>query len=136
MAHRSTNVIFALLVTIMLPIGFALAQGGGATSPGGNETVGGVVGGYSGVGNPSPVGAGNALSPPITGQSSPTVPVEVQGISEQPASSPTGLAKSSEDGVSTKIVPARPCSTAARETDGTTTCVGIPDGSAIAKSRR
>ena len=28
-----------------------------------------------------------------------------------------------EDGISTKIVPARPCSTAARETDGTTTCV-------------
>jgi hypothetical protein len=29
--------------------------------------------------------------------------------------------------VSSKTVPARPCTTAAKETDGTTTCVGIPD---------
>jgi hypothetical protein len=31
-----------------------------------------------------------------------------------------------DDGVSTKTVRAAPCTTAARETDGTTTCVGIP----------
>jgi len=30
------------------------------------------------------------------------------------------------DGISTKVVKAIPCSTAARETDGTTTCLGIP----------
>jgi hypothetical protein len=30
------------------------------------------------------------------------------------------------DGVSTKTVQAVPCSTAAHETDGTTTCIGIP----------
>jgi hypothetical protein len=30
------------------------------------------------------------------------------------------------DGVSTKTVQAIPCSTAADETDGTTTCIGIP----------
>jgi hypothetical protein len=30
------------------------------------------------------------------------------------------------DGISTKVVRAAPCSTAARETDGTTTCIGIP----------
>jgi hypothetical protein len=41
----------------------------------------------------------------------------------------TGLAKVAEDGVSTKTVRAVPCSIAARETDGTTTCVGIPDRS-------
>ena len=35
-----------------------------------------------------------------------------------------GLAKPAADG-STKMVPAVPCTTAARETDGTTTCVGI-----------
>jgi hypothetical protein len=65
--------------------------------------------------------------PPISGQAQPpTVPPEVRGVAEQPPSSPTGLTKPAEDGVSTKIVPARPCSTAARETDGTTTCVGIP----------
>jgi hypothetical protein len=47
-------------------------------------------------------------------------------MAEQPASAPTGLAKPSADGSSTIIVPARPCSAAAHETDGTTTCVGIP----------
>lgn len=41
-------------------------------------------------------------------------------------SSTTGLNKSASDGVSTVTVPAVPCSTSARETDGTTTCVGIP----------
>jgi hypothetical protein len=55
------------------------------------------------------------------------VPEAVQGVAEQPASSSSGLAKPAADGVSTKIVPAKPCSTAAHETDGTTTCVGIPN---------
>src|ERR1700704_6269062 len=41
----------------------------------------------------------------------------------------TGLNKVADDGVSTQTVRAVSCSTAARETDGTTTCVGIPDGS-------
>jgi hypothetical protein len=30
------------------------------------------------------------------------------------------------DGVSTKVVKAAPCSAAAQETDGATTCIGIP----------
>jgi len=47
-----------------------------------------------------------------------------------------GLDKVGPDGVSTKTVRAVPCSTSARETDGTTTCVGIPDGGAKAKDRR
>jgi hypothetical protein len=38
-----------------------------------------------------------------------------------------GLDETAPDG-STKTVRAVPCSTAARETDGTTTCVGIPEG--------
>jgi hypothetical protein len=46
-----------------------------------------------------------------------------------------GLDKVAPDGVSTKTVKAVPCSTAARETDGTTTCIGIPEGSAAAKGR-
>jgi hypothetical protein len=41
--------------------------------------------------------------------------------------SDTGVDKVASDGVSTVTVPAVPCSTAARETDGTTTCIGIPD---------
>ena len=49
--------------------------------------------------------------------------------------SATGLSKVADDGVSTKIVAAVRCSTAARETDGTTTCIGITEGSAKAKNR-
>ena len=37
-----------------------------------------------------------------------------------------GLDKVGPDGISTKVVKAVPCSTAARESDGTTTCIGIP----------
>jgi hypothetical protein len=54
------------------------------------------------------------------------VPEAVQGVSAEKTGSRTGLAKTADDGVSTKIVPAKPCSTAAQETDGTTTCVGVP----------
>jgi hypothetical protein len=76
--------------------------------------------------NPGGAAVGSS-SPPITGQSSPVAPVAVQGIAAQTLVTPqTGLAKVAEDGVSTKIVRAKPCSAAARETDGTTTCVGIP----------
>jgi hypothetical protein len=52
------------------------------------------------------------------------------------SASDTGLNKVGDDGVSTKTVGAVRCSTAARETDGTTTCVGIPGptGSLRAKS--
>jgi hypothetical protein len=50
--------------------------------------------------------------------------------------SDTGLNKVGEDGVSTKTVRAVGCSIAARETDGTSTCIGIPGpvGSLRAKS--
>jgi len=37
-----------------------------------------------------------------------------------------GLDQVGPDGISTKVVKAVPCSAAARETDGTTTCIGIP----------
>jgi hypothetical protein len=100
------------------------------TSPSGNPpTTGGVIGGYTGVGNPpgsTKDTGGNAVSPPVTGQTAPVqAPAEVRGFAEQPASSSSGLAKTADDGVSTKVVPARPCGTAAHETDGTTTCVGM-----------
>ena len=39
------------------------------------------------------------------------------------------------DGVSSKTVEAAPCGLAARETDGTTTCVGISEGSKAKKRR-
>jgi hypothetical protein len=47
-----------------------------------------------------------------------------------------GLGQSWDDGVSTKTVKAVPCGTAARETDGTTTCIGIRDGRASARKNR
>jgi hypothetical protein len=52
-------------------------------------------------------------------------PVQFQGLTGDEFS-PTGLSRPGADGISTVIVEARPCSLAARETDGTTTCVGIP----------
>jgi hypothetical protein len=47
-----------------------------------------------------------------------------------------GLNKVAPDGVSTRTVKAVPCGTSARETDGSTTCVGIPDQSARDQSPR
>src|SRR5450432_1729840 len=46
-----------------------------------------------------------------------------------------GLNVVAPDGVSTRTVKAVPCGTAARETDGTTTCVGIPDQSPARRRR-
>jgi hypothetical protein len=88
-------------------------------------TTGGVIGGN--VGAPPNTGSG-AASPPVTGQAQQDqgAPKAVQGVAEQPARSTVGLAEPGADGVSTKTVAPRPCSTAAHETDGTTTCVGVP----------
>lgn len=47
-------------------------------------------------------------------------------LADEEQFSPTGLAQPGKDGVSTVIVAARPCGVAAHETDGFTTCVGIP----------
>jgi hypothetical protein len=42
----------------------------------------------------------------------------------------TGRDVVASDGISTETVKAVPCSTVARETDGSTTCIGIPDRAA------
>jgi hypothetical protein len=64
--------------------------------------------------------------PPVVEQTGlPSAPKAVQGVSEEPAPSTTGLAKSAPDG-STVIVAPRPCGIVAHETDGVTTCIGIP----------
>jgi len=47
-----------------------------------------------------------------------------------------GLNTVAPDGVSTKAVKAVPCGTAARETDGFTTCVGISEESRRGRGRR
>jgi hypothetical protein len=113
----------------IIPVARGTAGGGvapnanvGSGRPSGNPSAPGSV---TGANHPSV--NSSPSSPPIAGQSAPVAPVAVQGISAQAqASSRTGLAVPAEDGISTKIVPAKPCSTAARETDGSTTCVGIP----------
>jgi hypothetical protein len=69
---------------------------------------------------------GNSPSPTAIGQSTPVAPVAVQGIAENQTFSRSGRSTVADDGVSTKIVQAKPCTSAARETDGTTSCVGIP----------
>jgi hypothetical protein len=78
-------------------------------------------------------------SPPAAGAPPPAMPLTVGAAPEVGgpliSRSATGLSKVADDGVSTKTVAAVRCSTAARETDGTTTCIGIPAGSAAAKRR-
>jgi hypothetical protein len=109
MSHKSTIVVAVAALLVVLPLGFALGQGGTSNS--------------------LPPSTSTTPPPPITGQSSPppNAPLAVQGVAAEEPFSATGLAKPGADGVTTKIVPARPCSRAAKETDGTTTCVGIPD---------
>jgi hypothetical protein len=101
----------------------------GITNP---TTTGGVIGGYGGV-PPAPDLPGGtspeALSSQRQSTTSPKAPKAVEGFAEQAPFSPTGLARPGPDGVSTVIVAARPCGVAAHETDGTTTCIGIPDRS-------
>jgi hypothetical protein len=96
-------------------------------------TNSGAIGGYGG---PTGVAATpnlpGGISPAALHQEGPsgappTVPKVLQGTAEEQAQlSTTGLAIPGPDGVSTVIVAPRPCGVAAHETDGTTTCVGIP----------
>jgi hypothetical protein len=69
------------------------------------------------------------LAPPATGTPANPNVVPEQGGPLHPAAQ-TGRDIVASDGVSTETVKAVPCGTAARETDGTTTCVGIPSTSA------
>jgi hypothetical protein len=78
---------------------------------------------------PMPKGYTGAYAPagtPPTPYSTGPLPQSDQG---------PGLDTIAADRVSTKTVRAVPCSTAARETDGTTTCVGIPEERARTKRR-
>jgi hypothetical protein len=87
-------------------------------------TAGGVIGGTTGV--PPQLGTGG-MPPPVMGQSQPAgAPQSVKGVAEEAPPSTVGLAKPGPDGVSTIIVKPQPCGVAAHETDGVTTCIGIP----------
>ena len=92
------------------------------------------------IGHPPPL----ASPPPIPEPSSTTQPAPAASTPRASTYGPsrsgdiftgTGLATVGPDG-STKIVEAVPCSTVAHETDGFTTCVGIPEKGAKAKKRR
>jgi len=69
---------------------------------------------------PPAAGAPSSTGVPVSGAAPPV------GSPQYPGTT-VGLDKVGDDGVSTKTVKAVPCSAAARETDGSTTCVGIPD---------
>jgi hypothetical protein len=110
------------------PASNAAAANSTAANP---SSAGAVVGGSTGTGTQSGARSSRAPSqggaPPVMGQTqTATDRPEVSGAADFPPATTTGLATTAADGVSTKVVPAKPCSTAARETDGTTTCVGIP----------
>src|SRR5947207_8231151 len=76
----------------------------------------------------TPAATGDPTAPPPAA----TAPPSTVGV-VPPVGSPlhpgttVGLDKVGDDGVSTKTVKAVPCGTAARETDGSTTCIGIPE---------
>jgi hypothetical protein len=111
--------------------------GNGTNTPGipNSRTTGGDIGGYGGSTGVAPASDLPGGAPPSLlsnqGQSAadPTAPKAVQGVAEQSPFPTTGLARPGPGGVSTVIVAARPCGVAAHETDGTTTCIGIPDRS-------
>jgi hypothetical protein len=83
-------------------------------------------------------GAIGSGSPPAATAPPPATPLSAGAAPEAGgplmSRSGPGLNKVADDGVSTKTVRAVRCSTAARETDGTTTCVGIPERGAKARS--
>ena len=81
---------------------------------------------------------GTTPPPPAATSSSPNVPIsgaapEV-GSPQNPGAT-VGRSKVADDGISIKTEKAVPCSKAARETDGFTTCIGIPEPGARRSTR-
>jgi hypothetical protein len=68
----------------------------------------------------------SAAPPPPAGTVSPAAGNPPEVGSPLLRATNVGLDKVAADGASTRTVRAAPCSVAARETDGSTTCVGIP----------
>jgi hypothetical protein len=102
---RRITLIAAVAVTMLPLAGLAQQTTGTAT------------------GSPPPSTPGS--TPPAMGTPVNPNMVPEQGGPLHPAA-PTGRDIVASDGVSTETVRAVPCGTAARETDGTTTCIGIP----------
>jgi hypothetical protein len=102
---RRISLVAAVAVTLLPLAGFA------------QQTTGTVTG--------SPPPSTTGVAPPATGTTANPDVVPQPGGPLLP-NSQTGRDIVADDGVSTKTVKAAPCTTAARETDGSTTCVGIP----------
>jgi hypothetical protein len=74
---------------------------------------------------------GDAVAtPPAAAAPPPSVPITgsapVVGSPQNPGTT-VGMSRTADDGVSTETVRAVPCSRSAHETDGSTTCIGIPE---------
>jgi hypothetical protein len=136
--------LMSLSAAILLALSSSAAQA--QQSPGTGDAIG----------HPPPIPGPPPLSEPTSTQARPASPAAPAGSApraDEPASkgytgayapaptSPTpystgplplatggpGLNVTDSDGVSTRTVRAVPCTVSARETDGFTTCVGIPD---------
>ncbi len=133
---------FSVMIALVLLSSVALAQQSPETTTG--SPVGDTIGHPPPLAGPPPVPEpsstpqpGPAASAPLAKEPAPkgytgayapagTPPTPYStGVLPEVDSGP-GLARPAPDG-STKTVKAVPCSTAAHETDGFTTCVGIPD---------
>jgi hypothetical protein len=126
----------ALAVSLALASSAALAQ----STP---NAAGETIGHPPPIPGPPPVAEPSPAAKPQTTAPSPEAPKGYTGAYAPPGTPPTpystgplpeatmgpGLNTVGPDGVSTKAVKAVPCGTAARETDGFTTCVGISDES-------
>ena len=125
------SISFSVTILLTLLSSAALAQ----QSPG---TTGETIGHPPVLTSPPPISEPSTPPPPAAA-STPQASQPARGSDTfKPAELPQvysgpGLNVVGPDGT-TKTVKAVPCGTAARETDGTTTCVGIPDRSP--KSRR
>lgn len=134
-----------LSVTISLALGCSVALAQQVPDAAAGKPVGDTIGHPPPLPGPPPIPEPPAKTPPTPATSAPqTSAPAAKGYTGAyaPAGTPptpysTGpLPQSSEgpglntvapDGISTRTVKAVPCGTVARETDGTTTCVGIPD---------
>ena len=114
MSTRNRMVVSAVLIAVSFAALPALAQGGGdginsrqqvgsppATGPAADTTVG-----------PAPATSAGTVPPGVTTGQAPA------------ARSPSGV--TAAEAPLFRPVPARPCSVAAQETDGTSTCIGLP----------
>jgi hypothetical protein len=75
---------------------------------------------------PAASGSNESTNKESSPPTEPSQPRAGEGVAQEAPFSPDGLVQPSPDGMSTVTVAARPCSAAAHETDGTTTCIGIP----------